>query len=267
MTDVQDEAAANLTAQVQEEIDSTVVKAKAKPEPHPCLCSQFAVGEDIEDENGQLTRNEFTTECDRTTQSTFAQGHDARLVSFLVSGELDGYLIYRADGEGQVTFTGAGHAAASISEALGAKADKALLNERAKLSAKQAKREEREGKRAEQAQARAEAKAARAAEAAARKAAKEQEKADKKAAAAARKAEAAGPREVGAEVVEGSLEGDAPRVVEAGEGERLITIKVGRFTTEAVLKADGVTVEFIDAKGELNTRHIDNVRVLTTDAS
>lgn len=98
----------------------------------PCRCSLFEVGEFDAEKDGA----EFTTECDRQTNNLFAQGHDARLVSFLVRGQLDGYEIRTVQGGVSVTFPGAFAAASSVSEALGRKAEKMLAVAAKKAEAK-----------------------------------------------------------------------------------------------------------------------------------
>lgn len=219
---------------------------KPKPEPHACLCSFFRVGEDLEDG----TKNEFTTECTSTTARTFAQGHDARLVSFLVSGELDGYKIWRnvTDTEIQV-FEGAVKAAGTVTEALRLKADKALGNAKAR-------REDIENRQA----ARKALQDSKAAEKARLKAEKAKEKAEREAAKPVKP-----PKAVAATVVAGSQEGDAVERValpEPEDGETAVTIKVGRNEYLATLTADGQTVRFMDKAGELQTREAATVRII-----
>lgn len=100
----------------------------------PCSCSRFEVGEFDPEKDGA----DFTTDCNRQTNRLFAQGHDAKLVSFLVRGELDGYEIRTVQGGVSVAFPGAVAAAASVSEALASKAANMLrlARERAEARAK-----------------------------------------------------------------------------------------------------------------------------------
>lgn len=226
-------------------VSETVEEAKPeKPkrekkvvEPKPCLCAVFMLL-DKEDEDAT-----FTTECESTTLSTFTQGHDARLVSFLVRGQLDGYSIVRTDGEGGslVAYTDAGHAAASVSAPLGEKADKALVNaterDAKKAQAKIESAERREAKKAETA------------------AKKEAEKANK----------ATEPKAVAARVAKGSETGDAkpkPTRPEPEEGEEAVVIKVGRNEIPATLNAEKTEVRWVDATGKPQVRPADTVRVL-----
>ncbi len=210
-------------------------KTKKVVEPHPCLCRLFLLAKPEDDA-------EFRSECAAETKSQFAQGHDARLVSFLVQGQLDGYQLFRDDEAGRIQFDDAGHAAASCSEALGQKADKAIQNAIAR-------RDEKAARAASRTIARAQAKAER-------EAAKEKAKAEK----------AAAPKDSKAKVVEGSQEGDAKKTFrrpdERAEGETEIMIKVGRNEIPALLSADGQTVRWIDTKDNEHNRPIDTVRVL-----
>jgi hypothetical protein len=214
---------------------------KAPAEPKPCLCRSFLLI-DPEDKDA-----EFNTECESTSRSGFAQGHDAKLVSFLVQGERDGYKPLRTDGENgaRIAFTGAGHAAASVSEALGRKADKALVGGAERDALKATAKAERE--------------AARDALRATKLAAKEAEKAQKAEAKQAAIAEKA-------KVVAGSQEGDSkakPSRPEPEDGEEAVTIKIGRTEIPATLNADKTEVRWIDASGKPQTRPSDTVRVLT----
>jgi uncharacterized protein with WD repeat len=106
-----------------------------------CRCSLFEVGEFDAEKDGPS----FTTECDRQTNRLFAQGHDARLVSFLVKGQLDGYTIRSTGG---VTFPDAIAAAKSISDALAIKAATMLANAEAKAKAKAEREAEKATKKA-----------------------------------------------------------------------------------------------------------------------
>jgi hypothetical protein len=206
--------------------------AKTKAEPHPCLCGFFEVGV-FDSEKAEAEQEIFSTGCEATTLRTFAQGHDARLVSFLVDGYFDGYALrFVKDGVG-VSFATPADAALKGSEALAEKARKATDNRQAKNDAKGAKQAEREAAKAERDAAKAKAKEEKAA-------AKEAAKADK-------------PQ---AEVAAGSSEGDLP---ELAEGQA--RIKVGRWEYTADIDADG-NASFVDGKGEAQVINRDGYRVL-----
>lgn len=238
MTDIAEttETQVDQTAPDAAPAEEKPAKAKKVVEERECKCRVFR----LIDPKDAAT--EFDTECTQTTRSTFAQGHDARLVSFLVQGQLDGYTAVRIDGDegARVQFENAGHAAASISEKLGAKADNALKNAADRETAKELAK----------------------AESAARREAKKAETAAKNAAKKAEKANA--PKEVKAKVVEGSQTGDAKRgpsrPTEVVEGESEVTIKVGR--TEIPALSNGTEVRWIDANGKEQRRPVDTVRIL-----
>lgn len=217
---VTEETAAEATATETPEEEKPKT-AKAAKEPHACFCQGFEVADP------QDADSVFTTGCEQTTKSMFAQGHDARLVSFLVDGHFDGYQIrHYADGAYTVYPTPA-DAAALASEPLRAKAEKATENRQAKLDAKAQATAEREAK----------------------KAAKAQEKADAKAAKEAEKAEKANaPKATGAEVVAGSAEGDQTPLA---EGE--VKIKVGRWEYNATIDDEG-NAHYVDGSGEEQVR-------------
>lgn len=118
----------------------------------PCTCSTFEVGDFEPNKDGA----EFRTECDRQTNRLFAQGHDAKLISFLVKGEIDGYTIRN---NGGVTFSGAVAAAKSISQPLADKAATMLAKAKERADAKAA-REANKKQAANQEQAPAEGKPA-----------------------------------------------------------------------------------------------------------
>lgn len=240
MTDTATETAPEV--EVPAEATKPVKVAKAKVEPHPCACSTYEVGEEYETD-GKPDRSIFTTECDATTIRTFAQGHDARLVSFLVSAELDKQKIWRNTGSVLFSFTGAEHAASHVSDALADKAKKAVENQRAKLQV----RDDRKAKQAA-------AKAAKQAAKQAAKDAKAQEKAEKDAAKA--------PKDVPVTVVEGSQEGEAaPAEKPVDDRPALVRIKIGRWEYEATDNGDG-TLTYLNNTGEEQTRNRDEVRVL-----
>lgn len=250
--------------------EATETPAEAKPtrakkepvQPHPCLCSTFLVGEKNDDGSPDADA-QFTTECEASTLRVFAQGHDARLVSFLVNAHFDELGIWRKDGDSLVAYTDPGHAMSGVSEPLAAKADSAMKNAKAKLDAKA----EREAGREAQKAAKAAEKAAKAQEKADAKAAKDAEKAQAKAAKDA--AKASQPRDVAAAVVPGSAEGDvrvdanAPVAEEQEDGTKKVLIKVGRGTYDAILSADGQTVNYRDNEGVEHDREVDTVRMLS----
>ncbi len=101
-----------------------------------CACRSFEFGSYDPDTEQDDT---YTTECNQTTTRVFAQGHDAKLVGFLVRAELAGEEISLIDG-GMRTSFGAVTAARAISEALAAKAQAQLDAAKARL-AKTAARE------------------------------------------------------------------------------------------------------------------------------
>lgn len=74
-------------------------KPKAEPkQPTACKCSEFWAGNTLTGEGGDvIVKDERTTGCDAVTSKTFAQGHDAKLVSFLVAAELDGLEVHWAE--------------------------------------------------------------------------------------------------------------------------------------------------------------------------
>ncbi len=97
-----------------------------------CVCAAFEFG--TFEPNSD---SDYGTECRRTTTNIFAQGHDAKLVGFLVRAELAGDEI-RVNNNGVVhSFHGAVHAAGTISEALAAKAQYQLDAARARLAKKE----------------------------------------------------------------------------------------------------------------------------------
>lgn len=196
--------------------------AKPVVQSSKCLCSTFQIVDPADKDNV------FEPECGQTTKSKFAQGHDAKLVSFLVGGYIDGYGIQRiADGK-PVLFQTPADAVRPVSEPLAKKAEAATENAKAKAAAKKAAKDDRETK-----------KAARLQEAADRKAAAEKAKADKKAAAPAKNT---------GEVVAGSREGDETQL-EFGQQ----IIKVGKFEYVATVGEDG-SVTYIDGAGETQVR-------------
>lgn len=233
MTDIATQAAKNVTEGEAAEAAKAPQPAKIVAQPHNCLCQSYElVGKEDQDEV-------FQTECGQTTKSTFAQGHDARLVSFLVDGHFDGYAIRQTVNGKATSFATPAEAVAHVSEALKGKAEKATTNRSEKDAAKKAAKDERESK-----------KAVRQADAAKKKAdaaaAKEAAKADK----------AKAPKAVGAQVVAGSREGTEPQLA---EGQAVI--KVGKFEFVAQVAEDG-TATYIDGSGAEQTRERDGYQLL-----
>ena len=103
-----------------------------------CTCQNFFFGTYGEDGSAE-SYEDYGTGCTQTTGRTFAQGHDAKLVGFMVRAELNGEEIAQVDGGMRVTFPGAVAAAASISPALGDKADAMMKAAIARLAKKTAK--------------------------------------------------------------------------------------------------------------------------------
>lgn len=103
---VDDEIAAvmkNAPAKVTAAATSVTAKPTKgkKPEPTACLCSKFEAvimrdGDNAGDEPEIVS--ERSTGCDALTARSFAPGHDAKLVAFLVAAELDGYELSLNDG-------------------------------------------------------------------------------------------------------------------------------------------------------------------------
>jgi len=213
----------------------------AKDALKPCFCSYFEVGNfdpDVKDEDAEI----FSTGCTQQTKRTFAQGHDARLVSFLVDGFFDGYDLRLVEGGVAVSFSDPAGAAARASDALRDKALKATENRGQKLEAVKAKKNEREQAKAVKAAAASQAKAEKAA-------AKEKAKAEK---------DAAKTGKPQAEVVAGSQEGDAPELPEG-----VVKIKVGRWEYDATIDQETGEASFTDGKGEPQTIERDGYRLLT----
>lgn len=203
---------------------------KVVAEPKRCACADFEVGDGTDD-------GTYTTGCEQTTGRTFAQGHDARLVSFLVDAEWDGYPIRKlVEGAQPTSFTGAEAAAGSISEALRQKAAKALANRQAKREEADKKKAEREAAKAQKAQEKEAAKAAKAAE--------------KEAAKAAKVDEAPAPKDVPVKVEE-----------HAGPAR----IKVGRREFDAMIGEDGSAV-YTDGSGAEQKIERDGYRLLSNAA-
>jgi hypothetical protein len=102
-----------------------------------CYCQNFEFGTyDPETEQDDT----YTTGCTQSTARVFAQGHDAKLVGFLVRAELAGEEISLVEGGMRTSFAGAVRAAGRVSDALALKAQAQLDAARARI-AKAAARE------------------------------------------------------------------------------------------------------------------------------
>lgn len=205
------------------DLETAAPATKPKPEkvvvpPHACLCQSYRLVGENKDEV-------YATECGLTTKSTFAQGHDARLVSFLVDGHRDGYQIQQILGDKTVDHGTPADAVRAVSEPLVKKAESATTNMRQRLADKAVKTALREANKLK------------------RKEESDKAKADKAAAKEAAKTE---PKQV--EVVAGSVTGD---VAPLADGQ--VRIKVGRWEYTATKLADG-GVTFTNGKGEVETR-------------
>jgi len=214
-------------------------KPKTSKDPHACLCSLFEVGM-FDETEGTPDEQVYNTDCSATTKRTFAQGHDARLVSFLVDGHFDGYSIRMVQDGVATTFATPEDAARVASEELAAKALKATE-----------RRNEKEQVKRDRIEAKAKATEAKEKEKAEKAAAKE------KAAQEAAEAKAKAPKATGAEVVAGTKEGDQPDLPEG-----LVRIKVGRWEYEAEIDDDGVAT-YLDGKGDEQRMERDGYRLLT----
>lgn len=120
-----------------------------------CFCQNFEFGEFDGNNEDAIS---YDTNCSQSTTRIFAQGHDAKLVGFLVRAELAGEEIRLTEGGVAITFPGAVAAAGRVSDALADKAQAQLDAARARV----AKKELAEARRA----ARKSAKKAKATEAA-----------------------------------------------------------------------------------------------------
>lgn len=243
-TDVAPETPAEPTETPAEPTEATATPKVAKDTTKPCFCSYFEVGDFDPAKVGTDEEEIFTTGCEQTTKRVFAQGHDARLVSFLVDGHFDGYSIRLVQDGKAVNFKTPGEAAARASDSLRDKALAATNNRAAKLAEKQVQKAQREADRAKKAQDAADAKAKKAA--------------DKQAAADAKKADAAATKDKPqVEVVAGSAEGDVPALPEG-----VVKIKVGRWEYDATIDGETGDASFVDGKGDPQTINRDGYRIL-----
>lgn len=97
---------------------------------HPCECSLWEFDLDVERDD------DYSTGCTAMTHRTFAQGHDAKLVGFMVRADIAGHDISKREGGVLVTFGGAIQAAASISDALALKAEVQMVAQNNRRTAK-----------------------------------------------------------------------------------------------------------------------------------
>jgi hypothetical protein len=98
----------------------------AKTALHACECSNWEFGS--YGPSGSAESFQSTgTGCQAMTHRVFAQGHDAKLVGFMVRADTDGLEISKTTGGVKHTFPGAVDAAASISQALAMKAEVQLV--------------------------------------------------------------------------------------------------------------------------------------------
>lgn len=222
------------TATAPAEVATEEKPAKAAPAKHPCAC-QFYEVYGVDEAGNPKDDEVFTTGCNATTGSVFAQGHDARLVSFLVDGKGDGYSIRHVKDGHTKSFDTPGDAVSDISNALQTKAEKAWANKQEKLNGAAERKAAREALKAKKAKEKADAAEA------------------KKAAAEAKKA---GPKATGAEVVAGSSEGDQ---AELQPGQAII--KVGKFEYLANVTGDGTAI-YTDGAGAEQAVERDGYRVL-----
>jgi hypothetical protein len=175
---------------------------------HPCECSNWDFDLDVDRDD------DYNTGCKATTIRVFAQGHDAKLVGFMVRAELAGHEISRRSGGMLVTYGGAVDAASKISEALAAKAEAQLAAARARANKNKTARTQTKGDKAD-------AIKARQAEAEAELLAKP----------------VIAPREVPVKVTEVTHPAPVVEVVEATT--ELASIKVGRWHYTARIEANG----------------------------
>ena len=64
-----------------------------------CACSRYSVLIKVSETTAESVWRQRTTECTSTTQSTYAQGHDAKLRRFLVLAGVEGHRVRHAQGE------------------------------------------------------------------------------------------------------------------------------------------------------------------------
>lgn len=64
----------------------------------PCACGSYSILVKLSETPTESVWQRQTTDCTSTTQSTYAQGHDAKLRRFLVQAGINGHQIHRTDG-------------------------------------------------------------------------------------------------------------------------------------------------------------------------
>ncbi|BFP51443.1 MULTISPECIES: hypothetical protein [Streptomyces] len=69
------------------------------PITRPCACASYSVLIKVSESTAESIWQQKTTECRDTTQSTYAQGHDAKLKKFLVWAGIEGHPVRRTQGE------------------------------------------------------------------------------------------------------------------------------------------------------------------------
>ncbi len=99
----------------------------------PCECSLWEFDLDVDRDD------DYSTGCQAMTVRTFAQGHDAKLVGFMVRADIAGHEISKREGGMLVSYAGATHAAGTISDALALKASIQLEAQRARAAKKASK--------------------------------------------------------------------------------------------------------------------------------
>lgn len=105
-----------------------------------CKCRDFEAHAMVDGSDPDTTQIE-TTGCERQTNRLFAQGHDAKLVSFLVRAELAGHAIHWGRSTGVLHSGDAVAAAQQISTALAIKTQNALNKAEEKAIARKARQE------------------------------------------------------------------------------------------------------------------------------
>lgn len=105
------------------EIEMTGITNRNTKALKPCACSLFQVEKRTDIADGDLVR----TGCTRQTNRQFAQGHDAKLVSFLVAADIEGRLMM-VDGLAENFGSADEILRATFGEALAAKAQRAIVN-------------------------------------------------------------------------------------------------------------------------------------------
>lgn len=89
-----------------------MTKAAKNTETRPCRCSIYsAIVEEVTNEHGEFVDIiEETTGCTQTTKNDFAQGHDAKLKSHLITWGVLGYDVSRIEGGMRITNDAQGQA-------------------------------------------------------------------------------------------------------------------------------------------------------------